>query len=87
MEYEAWFLAAAESLRAYGRARSDATSPSDCEAIRDCKGAVEHLLLRAGEAYSPIADQPSLTALMSLNEARRCASFDKLARDLEGLAR
>jgi hypothetical protein len=75
-EYEAWFLAAAESLRGERGLRSDIEPPIDPEAIR---GAKEWIQDRMGEGhrYSETVDQPALTALFDLQAARRSASFDR----------
>jgi len=74
-EYEAWFIAAAESL-----GLPHCESPED---VRDGKG----WLTRArGSKYSPTADQASLTMQFDLEQARsRSDSFDKLCRELHRL--
>jgi hypothetical protein len=75
-EYEAWFLAAAESLRGQRRLADDIESPRDPEAIR---GAKEWLRERmpARTCYSETVDQPALTAIFDLQAARRSPSFDR----------
>ena len=84
-EYEAWFLAAARSLRGKRNVNVDAEPPQDPEEIPGAKEYLERQLFIPGAAYSPTIDQPALTALFDLLEARRCSSFDKLWRDLERL--
>ena len=78
-EYEAWFIAAARSLSLVS---ANEALPDEPERIRDAKGWVAK---RRG-AYKPTADQAALSAKMSLDEARRARSFDKLVRELIALA-
>lgn len=78
-ELEAWFLAAARSLRGKRGLPVDLEPPSSPEGLRDAKG---WLSARMPGGYSETVDQPALAAAMSLEEARATASFDKLWRDL-----
>jgi hypothetical protein len=80
-EYEAWFLAAAESLRGQRGLPADLTVPQNPEGIR---GAKEWLADRMpqGQTYSESADQPAFTALFDMNAARRADSFDKCYREV-----
>ena len=80
-EFEAWFLAAAESLRGERGLRSDIDSPSDPEAIR---GAKEWLRdrMQSGKTYRSKRDQPALAALFDIEQARQADSFDKCYRDI-----
>lgn len=78
-EYEAWFLAAAESLRNQRGLSSDLRAPPEPERIRDAKG---WLRTRMPEGYSETLDQPALTSVFDLEAARRADSFDKLFRDM-----
>ncbi len=82
VEYETWFVAAAESLSAYlDLARAGAPS-TDPEGARSGKGWIEARF--RGTKYSETVDQPRLTAKMDLQLCRRRSpSFDKLCRDLE----
>jgi hypothetical protein len=87
MEYEAWFLAAARSLRQHRRVRDNASPPPDPEAIRDAKSYFERNILKPGEAYSPTIDQPAFTQLFDVDQARSSPSFDKFCRDMQQLLR
>ena len=80
-EFEAWFLAAAESLRGERGLRSDIDSPSDPEAIR---GAKEWLRdrMQSGKTYRSKRDQPALATLFDIEQARQADSFDKCYRDI-----
>ena len=83
-EFEAWFLAAAESLRGRRGLASNLESPSDPESIR---GAKEWLTARMppGRPYVETLDQPALAAVFDLECARRARSFDKFFRDILSL--
>ena len=80
-EFEAWFLAAAESLRGQRGLSDDVHPPNDPEAIR---GAKEWLTYRmeGSKTYSETHDQPALTALFDIGQARQANSFDKCYRDI-----
>jgi hypothetical protein len=78
-EYEAWFLAAAASLRGRRGLPADLASPPDPEAMRDAKG---WLSQRMPRGYSPTTDQPALTAVFDLELARSSPSFGKLVREV-----
>ena len=79
-EFEAWFLAAAESLQGQRGLRNDLQSPNNPEAIR---GAKEWLRQRMeGRKYRETVDQPGLTARFDLAQARHANSFDKCYRDI-----
>jgi len=80
VEYETWFVAAAESLRNYLPSAADKEFPSDPEGQRFGKGWIKARL----RAYSETVDQPKLSAVMDIQLCRRqSASFDKLCRELE----
>lgn len=83
-EFEAWFLAGARSLRRHPRVLDVAEAPDDPESIRGAKEYLKGKILRK-PVYSETVDQPSLAACLDLSEARACASFDKLCRDLDRL--
>jgi len=81
-EYEAWFLAAAASLRGRRGLPDDLEVPASPEILRDAKG---WLGARMPRGYSPTADQPALTDLFDLELARGSPSFGKLVRELTRL--
>lgn len=85
VEYEAWFLAAADSIAGFRDIRDDARAPDDPESIRDAKGWLSDRMPR-DRSYRETLDQPALTARIDLEQARRGApSFDKLWRDVAEL--
>ena len=82
-EYEAWFIAAADSLRGTRGISNTANVPPDPESIR---GAKEWLRARMSGPYSPTADQAALTARFDMTAARRRSpSFDKMWRAVSAL--
>ena len=83
-EYEAWFIAAAESIGGYRNLLPDLTAPADPESIRNAKGWLTRNS-RTGAAYRETLDQPALTQVFDIANARRSPSFDKLCRDLTTL--
>lgn len=81
-EYEAWFLAAIESLRGQRRIYQNAAYPDDPEQVRAAKAAISHFMPQH-LPYSETADQPALSALFELKAAyRRASSFRKLVKEL-----
>jgi hypothetical protein len=80
-EFEAWFLAAAESLRGKRGLSNDLVPPEDPESIR---GAKEWLSDRMppSKSYTETTDQPALTELFDMNTARAADSFDKCYREI-----
>lgn len=85
MEYEAWFLAAAESVAGRGGIKLDVVSPPDPEAIRNAKGWIRKRM-KPGCSYSPSTDQAALTAVFDMDAARkRSPSFAKLYRAVVSL--
>ena len=81
-EFEAWFLAAAESLKGKHGLPIDLQSPARPEDIR---GAKEWLSdkMPYGRSYAETTDQPAFTAIFNMNMARRVDSFDKCYREIE----
>ena len=78
-EYEAWFLAAIESLRGHSRIRADALPHPTPEQPRGAKSHLE-ARMESGATYLETTDQPALSASFSLADAyRRSRSFRKLA--------
>jgi len=80
-EYEAWFLAAATSLRGKRGLPLDLVVPPNPEDIR---GAKEWLAsqMPSGRGYSESADQPALTSVFDMHAARGADSFDKCYREI-----
>ena len=82
-EFEAWFLAAIESLGGRRGLDLNLKAISSPESIRDAKGALTRKMA-GSQAYSPVADQPALTAAFDMQLARRQSpSFDKCWREIE----
>lgn len=76
-EYEAWFIAAAESLNGHRGFRFHEDPLIDAEAPRDAKGWIRVRML--GGTYGEITDQPAFSAIMDLRGAfERSRSFRKL---------
>jgi Domain of unknown function (DUF4276) len=84
-EYEAWFLAAARSIRGERGLADDMEPPADPEAVRDAKGWLARHTPR-GFTYKPTVDQPALTARFDLEEAYAARSFRKLVKEVLALA-
>lgn len=82
-EFEAWFLAAAESIRGKRGLPTDLDPPAQPEEIRDAKGWLRGRM--TGHGYSETIDQPALAAMMDLSRARMARSFDKCYRELQFL--
>ncbi len=81
VEYETWFVAAAESLQDYWIDAFSGAIPSDPESVRAGKGWVQQFY--RAPRYSETVDQVKLTAAFDLAAAReRSSSFDKLCREL-----
>jgi len=83
-EYEAWFLAAIESLRRAGKLVGHAEAPGEPESVSDPKRCLSRLM-PPGRSYRETVDQPAFSALMDLSEAQKCPSFAKLRRDVASL--
>jgi hypothetical protein len=85
-EYEAWFIAAAQSIRGKRGLPDNMEPPEDPEAIRDAKGWLAHRTAQ-GFSYKPTVDQPALTQIFDLEQAYAARSFRKLVKDVVALAR
>lgn len=86
-EYEAWFLAAIESLRGVRGVLAKAASHPEPESPRDAKGQLEERM-EAGRSYAETTDQAGLTATFEMAAAyARCRSFRKLVHAFGSLAR
>ena len=84
-EYEAWFLAAIESLRGVHGVRSDAPLHPDPEAPRGAKEALEARMHR-DKSYLERTHQPAFSAQFSMAAAHaQCRSFRKLTKSFGDL--
>lgn len=84
-EFEAWFLASAESLRGKRGLPDNLTPPPDPESIRGAKEWIARRIT-GGSTYSETLDQPALTAKFDMDQAaRRSDSFDKCIREITSL--
>jgi Domain of unknown function (DUF4276) len=84
-EFEAWFLASAESLRGKRGLPNDLSSPQDPESIRGAKEWIARRMTREA-TYSETVDQPALTASFDLQAAaQKSDSFDKCLREITRL--
>ena len=86
-EYEAWFLAAIESLRGRRSIKPDADPHPAPETPRGAKEQLEARMF-AGGGYIETTDQPAFSAQFSLPAAySRCRSFQKLTKSFGVLLR
>jgi hypothetical protein len=80
-EYEAWFIASSSSIE--GKRGLSASLPieDDPESIR---GAKEWLTNHKtdGHPYTEVTDQPALTDIFNISDAKRANSFDKFYREI-----
>lgn len=83
-EFEAWFLAAAESLAGTRELPEDLSAPDNPEGIRGAKGWLRQRM-PTGRKYSETVDQPSLASRFDLAAARAADSFDKMWREVAAL--
>lgn len=83
-EYEAWLIAAIESLRGTRGIGEDASAPPDPEAEHDAKGYLTDRMV-GNRRYSPTADQAALTERFDLDQAAACRSFRKLRSETRRL--
>jgi hypothetical protein len=80
-EYEAWFIAAAESLRGKRGLATDLTAPANPEDIRGAKEWLSRHMPR-NRPYAETTDQPALSAVFDMAQAREADSFDKCYREI-----
>jgi Domain of unknown function (DUF4276) len=86
-EYEAWFLAAANSLNGLRGFALIQPLPSDPDVPRDAKG---WLSRQMKDGYNPMLDQPAFSAKFSLEEAwigsrsfrRLCSEFTRVSENI-----
>lgn len=71
-EYEAWFLAAIEQLRAHPDVEDHAEFPGDPEAPRDAKGEIGR---RMNTAYKEVLHQPAFSQFVGLSPSERSPRF------------
>lgn len=82
MEYEAWFISAAESLCGKHGLPELLVPPPNPEAVRGAKEWLSDKMM-PGRSYAATTDQPAFTALFDMQVARqRADSFDKCYRDV-----
>ena len=82
-EFEAWFLAAAGSIRGKRSLAPTFLPPELPERVSSPKAVLD---ARMGEnGYSETLDQPAFSAELDLSAARSADSFDKLVRELGAL--
>lgn len=82
-EYEAWFLAAADSLRSHPAVRDDAAPPDEPERIRDAKVRVQSMM---HESYKETLHQVGFTSVMDLRAAEeKCRSFRRMIQAVQVL--
>ncbi len=83
-EYEAWFLAAAESIAGKRGISPSVTPPVDPESIQSPKAWLRRHM-PSDQPYRESLDQAALSAVFDLEAARAAPSFDKLWRDVQAL--
>lgn len=84
-EYEAWLIAAAESLNGHRGFKCKLEVPSDPDQPRDAKGWIRQQM--SSRAYGETTDQPAFTARMNLDTVyARSRSFRKLCSELDRFA-
>ena len=82
-EYEAWFLAAAESLCSHPSVHDDARPPEDPEGKRDAKTQLRRIM---NESYKETLHQAKFSALMDLDLAsERSRSFRRMVNAISKL--
>lgn len=83
-EYEAWFIAASDSLKGKHRLSETLEIVEDPEGIRGAKEWLSSRMPR-NRPYAETIDQPALSELFDLKAARRTKSFDKCYREIAWL--
>jgi hypothetical protein len=85
-EFEAWFLAAASSLRGGHCLSEEIRDHDNPESVHGCKEWLEGWMPE-NRKYSETIDQPALAATFDLRLARKAFSFDKFYREVEQICR
>ncbi|MCW7537396.1 DUF4276 family protein [Aquabacterium sp. A7-Y] len=81
-EYEAWFLAAADSLAGKRGLSPELQPPADPDALRNAKGWLSQRM--PGGRYHEVLDQAAMTAIFDIDEAaRRSRSMRRLCSVVE----
>lgn len=80
-EYEAWFIAAAESLRGQCGLSPELVADPDPESIRGAKEWLSRHMPQ-NRRYAETTDQPAFTAIFDMQAARHADSFDKCYREI-----
>lgn len=81
-EYEAWFIAAAQSLDGFRGFSLDLGAAVDCETPRNAKGWMRERITEG--SYGETTDQPAFSARMDLQQAfDGSRSFRKLCKEWE----
>ena len=83
-EYEAWFIAASESLRNKRSLPDTLSSPPNPEEIRGAKEWLSRQM-PPGVRYSETSDQAALTAVFDMDAARSADSFNKCYREIHAM--
>lgn len=83
-EYEAWFIAAAESLRGKRGLSENLSAPPNPEGIRGAKEWLSDHMPRT-QPYTETTDQAAFTQIFDMASARRTDSFDKCYREVMNL--
>jgi len=82
-EFEAWFIAAAKSLRGCRGLLNNLEPAPDPESIRGAKEWLSNHM--NNRCYSETTDQPAFTEKFDFNLARSSNSFDKCYREIQKL--
>jgi hypothetical protein len=85
VEYEAWLIAGAESLRRHRGLPADLEAPATPEEIVGAKQWLGRNMAK-GNTYSETLEQPALTSVLDIGLARsRAPSLDKFCREVDRL--
>lgn len=87
IEYEAWFMASADSLVGHCGITPSTTAVKHAESIRNAKGWLSRRMLGSRHYGSSSDDQPALTRVFDLDAASSAPSFDKYWRDVHAILR
>jgi len=85
-EYEAWLVAAWDSLQRAGKLMPNDEVPPEPEELAHPKGYLS-ARMGPGRCYSEPIDQPAMTQVFDLDQASACSSFRKCRREIEDLLR